>query len=217
MRIHTLSCAAASVYLWSAAAMPATPASRMRTFHLDAPLTRVFPLFTARGERDWAPGWQPQILSGGEERGSGVHHHGAQWRDCHVDSHRLPALSRKSELCTPGGRLEHRVGRRRLYGSTQRWNGYLREIHFDASERRGKVLRRSISLAAALQPNDRGVARPDQQGIGVAGHSLEGIHEISSGLDCFRDRYPRRRGPRRAATGFARSKLVHGELSGVAW
>lgn len=50
--------------------MPATPASRMRTFHLDAPLIRVFPLFTARGERDWAPGWEPQVLSGGEERGS---------------------------------------------------------------------------------------------------------------------------------------------------
>jgi hypothetical protein len=45
-------------------------ATQMRTFHLDAPLARVIPLFTARGERAWAPGWEPRILSGGEERGS---------------------------------------------------------------------------------------------------------------------------------------------------
>jgi hypothetical protein len=37
---------------------------------LDAPRERVLPLFTARGERDWAPGWDPVILSGGEGRGS---------------------------------------------------------------------------------------------------------------------------------------------------
>jgi len=30
----------------------------------------VFPLFTAEGERAWAPGWEPQVLSGAEERGS---------------------------------------------------------------------------------------------------------------------------------------------------
>jgi hypothetical protein len=30
----------------------------------------VLPLFTARGERDWAPGWDPVMLSGAEERGS---------------------------------------------------------------------------------------------------------------------------------------------------
>jgi hypothetical protein len=28
------------------------------------------PLFTARGEREWAPGWDPLMLSGAEERGS---------------------------------------------------------------------------------------------------------------------------------------------------
>jgi hypothetical protein len=42
----------------------------MRTFHLNAPLARVFPLFTALGERAWAPGWEPRILSGAEVRGS---------------------------------------------------------------------------------------------------------------------------------------------------
>jgi hypothetical protein len=56
--------------LWSTAAMPSPPATQMRTFHLDAPLARVFPLFTANGERGWAPGWEPRILSGAEERGS---------------------------------------------------------------------------------------------------------------------------------------------------
>jgi hypothetical protein len=41
-----------------------------RSFHLDAPLARVFPLFTALGEKAWAPGWEPELLSGREERGS---------------------------------------------------------------------------------------------------------------------------------------------------
>ncbi len=50
--------------------MSAYPRTQTRSFHLDAPRARVFPLFTARGERDWAPGWDPLILSGAEERGS---------------------------------------------------------------------------------------------------------------------------------------------------
>jgi hypothetical protein len=50
--------------------MPTRPRSQTDQFHLDAPRDRVFPLFTARGERDWVPGWDPKILSGGEERGS---------------------------------------------------------------------------------------------------------------------------------------------------
>jgi hypothetical protein len=50
--------------------MPAPPLSQIRSFHLDAPRSQVFPLFTAQGERAWAPGWNPEILSGAEERGS---------------------------------------------------------------------------------------------------------------------------------------------------
>jgi Polyketide cyclase / dehydrase and lipid transport len=46
------------------------PASNIGSFHLDAPLDSVVPLFTALGERAWAKGWSPQILSGEEERGS---------------------------------------------------------------------------------------------------------------------------------------------------
>jgi hypothetical protein len=61
---------ASGLCLWSVAAMPASPATQVRTFHLNAPVARVFPLFTAEGERAWAPGWEPRILSGAEERGS---------------------------------------------------------------------------------------------------------------------------------------------------
>lgn len=44
--------------------------SQVRSFHLDAPVERVFPLFTALGEKVWAHGWEPELLSGREERGS---------------------------------------------------------------------------------------------------------------------------------------------------
>lgn len=50
--------------------MTTHPSTQVRSFHLDAPLARVFPLFTALGEKAWAPGWEPRILSGQEERGS---------------------------------------------------------------------------------------------------------------------------------------------------
>jgi hypothetical protein len=51
-------------------AMPAVPRTQIGSFHLDAPRARVLPLFTARGEREWVPGWDPLMLSGAEERGS---------------------------------------------------------------------------------------------------------------------------------------------------
>jgi len=50
--------------------MSADPRSQISNFHLDAPRATVFPLFTARGEREWAPGWEPLMLSGAEQRGS---------------------------------------------------------------------------------------------------------------------------------------------------
>ncbi len=56
--------------LWSAFVMSATPVTQIGSFHLDAPRSRVFPLFTAEGERDWARGWNPEILSGVAQRGS---------------------------------------------------------------------------------------------------------------------------------------------------
>src|SRR5215208_2420765 len=56
--------------LWSTAAMSEQPATQVRSFRLDAPLERVMPLFTAEGERGWAAGWEPKILSGEVERGS---------------------------------------------------------------------------------------------------------------------------------------------------
>ena len=44
--------------------------TQVDSFHLDAPMAQVLPLFTAEGERAWAPGWEPKILSGSQERGS---------------------------------------------------------------------------------------------------------------------------------------------------
>ena len=50
--------------------MSEPPVTQARSFRLDAPRARVFSLFTALGERDWAPGCEPEMLSGAEERGS---------------------------------------------------------------------------------------------------------------------------------------------------
>lgn len=50
--------------------MSTTPATQVRSFHLDAPVARVFPFFTALGEKAWAEGWEPELLSGREDRGS---------------------------------------------------------------------------------------------------------------------------------------------------
>jgi hypothetical protein len=61
--------------LWSASVMSAPALSQTRSFHLDAPRSQVFPLFTAQGERDWASGWNPEMLSGAEERGSAFRTH----------------------------------------------------------------------------------------------------------------------------------------------
>lgn len=51
-------------------AMASEPHSNTRRFHLDAPCAHVFPLFTAAGEKQWAEGWDPKLLSGSEHRGS---------------------------------------------------------------------------------------------------------------------------------------------------
>lgn len=50
--------------------MANVPPTQVRSFHLNAPISQVFPLFTALGEKAWAPGWEPELLSGREERGS---------------------------------------------------------------------------------------------------------------------------------------------------
>jgi hypothetical protein len=39
--------------------------TRTGTFHVDAPPEHAFALFTAPGERLWAPGWDPVVVSGG--------------------------------------------------------------------------------------------------------------------------------------------------------
>ena len=50
--------------------MADAPRFQQGTFRLDAPIARVFPMFTPLGERAWAPGWDPQMLSGETERGT---------------------------------------------------------------------------------------------------------------------------------------------------
>ena len=49
----------------------AAPAlSRTQSFELPLACAQALPLFTAPGERLWAPGWEPEMLSGGTGRGS---------------------------------------------------------------------------------------------------------------------------------------------------
>jgi Polyketide cyclase / dehydrase and lipid transport len=50
--------------------MSAQPLTQVRSFRLNAPLAQVFPLFTALGEREWTLDWDPELLSGAEERGT---------------------------------------------------------------------------------------------------------------------------------------------------
>lgn len=56
--------------LGAGAATAAAPQSQTSSFRIEAPCARIFHLFTAEGERAWAPGWEPEILSGAVERGS---------------------------------------------------------------------------------------------------------------------------------------------------
>lgn len=46
------------------------PTTCTASFTLDRPAHEALALFTAEGERAWAPGWEPEILSGGLQRGS---------------------------------------------------------------------------------------------------------------------------------------------------
>lgn len=82
---------AAFLFSWSLPAMTAEPLSRSGTFHLDAPPARLLPLFTAAGERAWAPGWDPEMLSGDVARGSvfRTHAHGRAtvWIVTDYDAH----------------------------------------------------------------------------------------------------------------------------------
>jgi hypothetical protein len=65
-------------FVWSGTAMASEPLSNSRHFHLDAPCAQVFPLLTARGEKAWAPGWNPEMLSGDTARGSVFRTHHAE-------------------------------------------------------------------------------------------------------------------------------------------
>lgn len=69
MNHRPLLVAAVLSFSWSTA-VASMPLTNTRSFHLDASCHRVFPLFTAEGEKLWAPGWDPEMLSGDRERGS---------------------------------------------------------------------------------------------------------------------------------------------------
>lgn len=56
--------------LLSAGAEAAPALSQTSGFELPLTCAEALPLFTAPGERLWAPGWEPEMLSGGTERGS---------------------------------------------------------------------------------------------------------------------------------------------------
>ena len=47
-----------------------SPATASGSFHLPAPCARALPYFTALGEKAWAQGWKPRLLSGATQRGS---------------------------------------------------------------------------------------------------------------------------------------------------
>ena len=53
-----------------AAVTTSDPEFQEGAFHVNASPTLVFPLFTALGERSWVKGWNPEILSGREARGT---------------------------------------------------------------------------------------------------------------------------------------------------
>jgi len=80
-RARAVACAVAMASLWSTSVSSAQPETQLRSFHLGALRGLVFPLFTALGERAWAPGWDPVLLAGAEERGSAFrtkNHHGQE-------------------------------------------------------------------------------------------------------------------------------------------
>jgi len=51
-------------------AVPPPPRQCTHAFVLDQSAATAIEWFTALGERDWAPGWEPELLSGHEARGS---------------------------------------------------------------------------------------------------------------------------------------------------
>ena len=50
--------------------MSKAPFTQVHSFHLDASVAQAFRFFTPLGEKAWAQGWEPELLSGREERGS---------------------------------------------------------------------------------------------------------------------------------------------------
>jgi hypothetical protein len=87
----------AGLSLGNSTAIAGVPAqSQTHSFTVPAACERLFPLFTAEGERTWAPGWEPEMLSGSVERGSVFRTHGAGRETVWVVTEYSPAEGRVS-------------------------------------------------------------------------------------------------------------------------
>lgn len=145
--------------------MSTPPATQVHSFHLDAPLAQVFPLFTALGEKSWARGWEPELLSGREERGSAFRtaHGGRETTWIVVDyspAHGRVSYARLAQdsniglvdvqcTATPAGGTEVSV-RYTLTGLNARGQAFV--SHFLDREQYGRMIedwRASISAALA--------------------------------------------------------------------
>lgn len=151
--------------------MANVPITQVGTFHLDGPISRVFPLFTALGERAWAQDWDPQLLSGREERGSVFRTvHGGRETTWIVVDYRpsegrvsYARLAQDSNIGLVDVRCSAAAG-----GGTE-----VSALYADGLERAGAGVRGEVPEPRPLQPHDRGVAHSDQcrAGIGQIGHA----------------------------------------------
>jgi hypothetical protein len=76
-------------------------------FHVEATPEHAFQLFTAPGERLWAPGWDPVILSGGDGRPEGsvwITSHGEERTVWVVVDYDTDALHARYARVTPASR-----------------------------------------------------------------------------------------------------------------
>lgn len=152
--------------LWSPFAMAAPPATQVRSFHLDAPPARVFPLFTAEGERAWAPGWEPEVLSGDTARGSAFRTgHGGRRTTWIVTDYRpeegrvsYARLAQDSNIglvdvvCTPAAGGTTVSVRYTLTGLNEQGEAFVREF-LDAAHYTRMIEEWRAATAAALAKN----------------------------------------------------------------
>ena len=82
--------------LLNTGAQAAPALSQSRSFELPLSCAQALPLFTAPGERLWAEGWEPEMLSGGTERGSVFRTHDGERETVWVVAEYAPEQGRAS-------------------------------------------------------------------------------------------------------------------------